>query len=77
LTVRYIADIHRISVASSPILRLRYLGFKDEWAVGFYKASTGQYSETGLPAASGGATGTPEQGVDETSILYAGALIQK
>jgi hypothetical protein len=55
-----------------PILRLRYQGSPDEWAIGIYKASTGQYSETELPAAFGGATGTPEQGIDETFILYAG-----
>ena len=44
----------------------------DNWAIGIYKASTGQYSETELPGAFGGATGTPEQGIDETFILYAG-----
>jgi hypothetical protein len=56
----------------TPILRLRYQGSADDWAIGIYKASTGQYSENELPAAFGGATGTPEQGIDETFILYAG-----
>ena len=56
----------------TPILRLRYHGSADDWAIGIYKASTGQYSENELPAALGGATGTPEQGIDETFILYAG-----
>jgi hypothetical protein len=50
----------------------RYQGSPDEWAIGIYKASTGQYSETELPGSFGPATGTPEQGIDETFILYAG-----
>ena len=40
--------------------------------MGIYKASTGQYSESELPGSFGPATGTPEQGIDETFILYAG-----
>ena len=56
----------------TPILRLRYLGSADDWAIAIYKASTGQYSESELPAAFGGATGTPEQAINETFILYAG-----
>ena len=56
----------------TPILRLRWQGDPDNWAIGIYKASTGQYTETELPAAFGGAEGTPEQGIDETFILYAG-----
>ena len=55
-----------------PILRLRWRGDPDNWAIGIYKASTGQYSETELPAAFGGAVGTPEQGIYETFILYTG-----
>ena len=39
---------------------------------GIYKASTSQYSENALPGSFGPATGTPEQGIDETFILYAG-----
>ncbi len=57
---------------ATPILRLRYQGSADDWAIGIYKASTGQYSESELPGSFGGATGTPEQGIDETFILYAG-----
>jgi hypothetical protein len=56
----------------TPILRLRYQGSADRWAIGIYQASTGQYTESELPASSGPATGTPEQGVDDTFILYAG-----
>ena len=56
----------------TPILRLRWQGSADEWAIGIYKASNGQYSENDLPGSSGPATGTPEQGIDETFILYAG-----
>ena len=55
-----------------PILRLRYQGSADEWAIGIYKASTGQYSENELPGSFGPVTGTPEQGIEETFILYAG-----
>jgi hypothetical protein len=56
----------------TPILRLRYQGSADRWAIGIYKASTGQYSESELPSSFGPATGTPEQGIDDTFILYAG-----
>ena len=56
----------------TPILRLRYQGSADRWAIGIYKASTGQYTESELPGSFGQATGTPEQGIDDTFILYAG-----
>ncbi len=56
----------------TPILRLRYQGSADNWAIAIYKASTGQYSETELPGSFGPATGTPEQGIEDTFILYAG-----
>jgi hypothetical protein len=56
----------------TPILRLRYQGSADHWAIGIYKASTGQYSESELPGSFGPAAGTPEQGIDDTFILYAG-----
>ena len=56
----------------TPILRLRYQGSADRWAIAIYKASTGQYSEAELPGSFGPATGTPEQGIDDTFILYAG-----
>lgn len=57
---------------ATPILRLRWQGSPDEWAIAIYKASTGQYTETEFPGSFGSATGTPEQGIDETFILYAG-----
>ena len=50
----------------TPILRLRYQGSAGRWATGIYLASTGQYTESELPATFGPATGTPEQGVDDT-----------
>jgi hypothetical protein len=53
------------------ILRLRCQGSADRWAIGIYKASSGRYSESGLPGSFGSATGTPEQGTDDTFILYA------
>src|SRR5260370_3511544 len=56
----------------TPILRLRYQGSADRWAIGIYLASSGQYTESELPASFGPTTGTPEQGVDDTFILYAG-----
>ncbi len=56
----------------APILRLRYQGSADRWAIAIYKASTGSYSESELPGSFGPATGTPEQGIDDTFILYAG-----
>jgi hypothetical protein len=34
--------------------------------------STGQYTESELPASFGPTTGTPEEGVDDTFVLYAG-----
>ena len=56
----------------TPILRLRYQGSADRWAIGICKASTGQYTESELPGSFGPATGTPEQGIDDTFTLYAG-----
>ena len=53
----------------TPILRLRYQGSADNWAIGIYKASAGQYTESELPGSFGPATGTPEQGIDDTFIL--------
>lgn len=55
----------------TPILRLRYQGSADHWAIAIYKASSGQYSESELHRSFGPATGTPEQGIDGTFILYA------
>ena len=56
----------------TPILRLCWQGSADTWAIGICKASTGQYTESELPGSFGPVTGTPEQGIDETFILYAG-----
>jgi len=56
----------------TPILRLRYQGSADNWAIGIFKASTCQYTESELPGSFGSTTGTPEQGIDDTFILYAG-----
>ena len=42
------------------------------WAIGIYLASSGQYTESELPASFGPTTGTPEEGVDDTFVLYAG-----
>jgi hypothetical protein len=56
----------------APILRLRYQGSADRWAIGIYLASSDRYSEAELPTSSGPKAGTPEEGVDDTFILYAG-----
>jgi hypothetical protein len=56
----------------TPIVRPRWQGSADDWAIGIYKASTGQYSENELPGSFGPITGTPEQGIDETFTLYPG-----
>jgi hypothetical protein len=42
------------------------------WAIGIYLASSGQYTESELAASSSPKTGAPEQGIDDTFILYAG-----
>ena len=56
----------------APILRLRYQGSADRWAIGIYLASSDRYTEAELPTSFGPKTGTPEEGVDDTFILYAG-----
>lgn len=56
----------------SPILRLRYQGSADRWDIGIYLASDERYTESELPTSFGPKTGTPEQGIDHTFILYAG-----
>lgn len=56
----------------TPILRLRYQGSAGRWAIGIYQASTGHYTESELPTSFGHKTGTPEEGIDDTFILYAG-----
>jgi hypothetical protein len=59
-----------------PILRLRYQGSADRWAIGIYLASDQRYTEAELPTSFGPKTGTPEQGIDHTFILYAGPGLQ-
>jgi hypothetical protein len=56
----------------TPILRLRYQGSPDRWAIAIYLASDDRYTESELPTSFGPKTGTPEQGIDHTFILYAG-----
>jgi len=57
---------------AAPILRLRYQGSADRWAIGIYLASTGQYTQSELPTSSGLDRHPPEDGVDDTFVLYAG-----
>jgi hypothetical protein len=56
----------------APILRLRYQDSPDQRAIGIYKTSTGQYSESELPGSLGPMTCTSGQGINETFILYTG-----
>jgi hypothetical protein len=51
---------------------LRYQGSADRWAIGISLDSSGQYTESELPTSFGPKTGTPEQGADDTFVLYAG-----
>ena len=55
-----------------PILRLRYQGSADRWTIGIYLARSERYTETELPTSFGPKTGSPEQGIDHTFILYTG-----
>jgi hypothetical protein len=68
------AKLHR-KRPPSPILRLRYQGSADRWDIGIYLASRETYTEAELPTSFGPKTGTPEQGIDHTFILYAGPSI--
>ena len=54
-----------------PILRLRYQGSADRWAIGIYLASDQRYTRR-TATSFGPKTGTPEQGIDHTFVLYAG-----
>jgi hypothetical protein len=56
----------------SPILRLRYQGPADQWAIAIYRYSSESYTEAELPTSFGPRSGTPEDGIDHTFILYAG-----
>jgi hypothetical protein len=60
----------------TPILRLRYQGSADRWNIGIYFASDERYTEDELPTSFGPKTGTPEQGIDHTFVLYAGPNTQ-
>jgi hypothetical protein len=60
-----------------PILRLRYQGSADRWSVGICLASSQRYTESELPLSFGPVTGTPEEGIDHTLILYAGDSAQR
>lgn len=66
----------RRSAQPSPILRLRYQGSIDRWDIGIYLASDERYTENELPTSLGPRTGTPEEGIDHTFILYAGPSTQ-
>jgi hypothetical protein len=46
----------------APILRLRYQGSADCWAIGIYLASGGRYTESELSASSGPKTAPPKKG---------------
>jgi hypothetical protein len=52
----------------TPILRLRYQGSAGRWAIGIYLVSSGQYTESELPASFGRTTGTPEQGTAPLAV---------
>jgi hypothetical protein len=56
----------------TPILRLRYQGAVNRWDIGIWLASDERYTESELPRTFGPRTGTPEEGIDHTFILYAG-----
>jgi hypothetical protein len=56
----------------SPILRLRYQGSADQRGIGIYRSSNESSTESELPTSFGPKTGTLEQGIDRTFILYAG-----
>lgn len=60
----------------TPIMRLRYQGAIDRWNIGIWLASDERYTESELPASFGPRTGTPEEGIDHTFILYAGPNTQ-
>lgn len=69
---RYVSAILPGHREPAPILRLRYQGSADRRAIAIYLASRETYTESELPASFGPRTGTPEQGIDHTFILYAG-----
>jgi hypothetical protein len=68
----YVAAILPGHREPTPILRLRYQGSAEGWAIAIYLASNDRYTESELPTSFGPKTSTPEQGIDHTFILYAG-----
>jgi hypothetical protein len=60
----------------TPILRLRHQGSIERWGIGIYLASDERHTESELPTSFGPRTGTPEEGIDHTLILYAGPSAQ-
>ena len=68
----YVGAVLPGSREPTPILRLRYKGSADRWAIAIYLASDDRYTESELPACFGPVTGTPEEGIDHTFFLYAG-----
>jgi len=59
----------------TPILRLRYQGSENHWAIGIYKASTGQYSETELPGSFGPANVPPRGALDFRSFSLSRSVL--
>ena len=53
----------------TPILRLRWQGDPDNWAIGITRPAPASTPER-TPRRLGGAEGTPNKGIDETFILY-------
>jgi hypothetical protein len=71
----YVGAVLPGSEEPTPILRLRYQGSADRWAIAIYVASKERYTESELPTRSGVTTGTPEEGIDHTFALYAGPSV--
>jgi hypothetical protein len=71
----YVGIILPGSEEPTSILRLRYQGSADRWAIATYVASKERYTESELPTGSGATTGTPEEGIDHTFIPYAGPSV--
>lgn len=72
----YVDAVLRGSGQPMPILRLRYQGSVDQRVIGIYLATDEGYTESELPTSFGPVAGTPEEGVDDTFILYAGPNAQ-
>ena len=77
LAVKTVSDVRRRAIREKYGRRGKagdpeYQGSADRWRIGIYLASTSQYTESELPTSFGPKTGTPEEGVDDTFVLYAG-----